>query len=352
MPSWSQEAIPNFVATEELFGISCTSSSACVAVGATTDLTIRHLTRAFHWNGSLWDPRLPPQPGIYSEFRDVSCTASNACTGVGIYMASGGGAILPFAGRWNGTAWALQSVPLPGGATTATLSDVACTNATTCTAVGTSTMTYVVVWNRTSWTVQPSANPGGATAAALGSVSCTASNACTAVGRATISGAFQPLIERWDGSTWTIQTSTLPATGNAGEFNGVSCTSATACSAAGYFRDATTSSKHTYVSRWNGTSWTHQPTPDPGNVGTAQFFDISCGSATACRAVGDSVDLASVNRTLAASWNGVGWELDSTVDAGTTGNRLNGLSCVGSTCRAAGIQNNGGSIGNLIERYP
>lgn len=97
------------------------------------------------------------------------------------------------------------------------------------------------------------------------------------------------LAERWNGSAWAIQ-STPGLTGGQSYANlleGVSCTSATACTAVGYSAGPV---PVTLAMRWNGTSWTLQPTADPTDAQSSdrQLEGVSCLSATACRAVGHS----------------------------------------------------------------
>src|SRR5205085_2766283 len=55
------------------------------------------------------------------------------------------------------------------------------------------------------WSILPVSAP--AASASLTSVSCTSVSACTAVGGfTTVPGnASTPLVERWDGSSWTVQ---------------------------------------------------------------------------------------------------------------------------------------------------
>jgi hypothetical protein len=79
--------------------------------------------------------------------------------------------------------------------------------------------------------VQTIPNPVGVLL--LSGVSCTAANACTAVGDydyGSISADYGTLAERWNGTTWAIQATPNPTDS---QLNGVSCTSATACTAAG-----------------------------------------------------------------------------------------------------------------------
>jgi hypothetical protein len=90
-------------------------------------------------------------------------------------------------------------------------------------------------------------------------MSCSSATACTAVG-----GIFAPaqgLVERWDGRTWSPQHLRLPADANGIATAAVSCPAATACTAVGFA--ATSHGWLTLAERWNGRSWTVQTTPSP-----------------------------------------------------------------------------------------
>ena len=92
------------------------------------------------------------------------------------------------------------------------------------------------------------------------------------------------LAERWNGTSWTVQ-STPNRSGAAESYlEGVSCTSAITCTAVGYERFPPV----TLAERWNGTSWTLQPTPDPigGQSDSRRLEGVSCSSVTTCTAVG------------------------------------------------------------------
>ena len=90
------------------------------------------------------DDPVHPQPDRRavepSVLQGVSCTSATACTAVGDYV-NRDGTQVTLAERWNGTSWTIQSTPNPTGAQyagwTATLQGVSCTSATACTAVGT-----------------------------------------------------------------------------------------------------------------------------------------------------------------------------------------------------------------------
>ncbi|MBV8915957.1 MAG: hypothetical protein JOZ05_23315, partial [Acetobacteraceae bacterium] len=110
-----------------------------------------------------------------------------------------------------------------------------------------------------SWSITPTPNPSGATGV-LRAVSCTAANACTAVGTSTAFGhPLQALAESWNGTSWTIQPTNPAFTSSDTLFNGVSCTSASACLAVGQVAGFAISE------RWNGKTWNLMPAmPKPG----------------------------------------------------------------------------------------
>jgi len=81
----------------------------------------------------------------------------------------------------------------------------------------------------------------------------------------------------------------------------VSCTSATACTAAGFYSNATT--PVTLAERWNGTKWSIQTTPNPVGGSNSTLDGVSCASASTCTAVG-GYNNGTTGATLAERWNG------------------------------------------------
>ena len=75
-------------------------------------------------------------------------------------------------------------------------------------------------------------------------------SACTAVGSTSTSTTTVTLAERWNGTTWSIQTTPNPTGGSSAGLGGVSCASATACTAAGGYTKGTTGV--TLAEHWNG----------------------------------------------------------------------------------------------------
>jgi hypothetical protein len=90
--------------------------------------------------------------------------------------------------------------PNPAGVNEAYLSGIRCKSATACTAVGASSAatdkTLIERWNGTSWSLVASPNPTGSVASYLNDVACVSATACTAVGDWRSSGPARTLVER------------------------------------------------------------------------------------------------------------------------------------------------------------
>ncbi len=103
------------------------------AVGMTLALCLS-ITKADGALAAGWTVQPVPAPPN-GQLSGVSCTSTSACAAVGSYADSTGN-IVTLAEQWNGTSWQVQSTPNPAGATTSILNGVSCTSATSCTAVG------------------------------------------------------------------------------------------------------------------------------------------------------------------------------------------------------------------------
>jgi hypothetical protein len=327
--SWSAESTPNPAGAPSswLNAVDCTSAPACVAVGDAFTRSGTDITLAERWDGTRWSIQATPNPpaggGVLF---GVSCSSASACTAVG---ASNAGT---FAERWNGTKWLIQPAPNPpsGGGV---LFGVACTSAVSCTAVGFSNSgTLAEHWNGTTWAIQATPNPpqGGA---GLSGVSCTSSSACTAVGGSN-SGT---LAEHWNGTTWAIQATPNPSGAQFTFLNGVACTSAASCSAVGGYGNSS-GTLVTLAERWNGAKWAIQQTPSRADASFSFFDGVSCPSAARCVAAGPSANGFSTPVSLAESWNGNTWEIQNTPNLpGAEPSNLIGVSCPSpSNCMAVG----------------
>lgn len=257
--------------------LACPASAACIAVGSYDNRAYESVPFAEAWDGRRWRLHALPHPrGANLDLMGVSCSSRNACMAVGDEEPGQNSTYAPdatLAERWDGKEWTIESTPnLPGGSE---LNAVSCvSHDDECTAVGDSdlsgtTMPLVEVWNGTSWSIQETQPPRSGISGYLEGVSCTSRSACVAVGYGSV--GQRALIERSQGARWSIMAASNPRH-RSGELDGVSCASRNACTAVGYT-----------VERWNGRRWSIQQAPTPGN---RHFTAVSCPSTTACTAVG------------------------------------------------------------------
>src|SRR5262249_51052316 len=89
------------------------------------------------WNGTSWHfvPMATPTGGQVISLNGVSCTSASACTAVGSYFTRNAGP-LNLAETWNGTAWRVPATPSPNAQGRNQLNSVSCTSPRACTAVG------------------------------------------------------------------------------------------------------------------------------------------------------------------------------------------------------------------------
>jgi hypothetical protein len=358
--SWTVVASPNVSGADAnvLLGVSCSTNTSCFAVG-TVNLTSSGAERGLieRWDGTSWSSSSNPmvEPNL-SAFSGVSCSSSTNCFAVG----SG---VIEY---WNGSSWSATAyppvIPAPENAT---LVSVSCASAAKCFGVGqyTSSSGKVVtlIENPTgaTWSAFTSPNRTGVTESSLTSVSCASARACFAVGRSGSGGAWRTLIERWNGTAWSIVPSPNVTRAVKGLtpniLTSVSCSSATNCFAVGY---SIYFSLRTVVERWNGKTWSIVASPNVSTAKTAASVleGVSCSSAASCFAVGRSASTTSGQpgsfKTLTERWNGSAWTIVSSPNAASGAGDLASVSCASvKVCVAAGSAYRSSSRNTLIETW-
>ena len=191
-----------------------------------------------------------------ASYPSVSCTSSRACVAVGAYSFSSSGpdplVVRLVGNRWSPPEEFVKGYLAPDGY----LGGVSCAASNLCVAVGT---VYVggslseglaMRWNGRNWRMQKTANQTTPSGANFNAVSCASPAACTAVGAYGDAQDNQvPFAEGWNGAEWSIQP-TIKTSGQYGQFNSVSCVEADECIAVG------TASDTQVAQRWDGTRWT------------------------------------------------------------------------------------------------
>jgi hypothetical protein len=328
----------------DLSDVSCSSTTACTAVGSYESSGSVFTTFAERWNGSTWAIQNTPN-ATNSNLNGVTCLSATDCVAVGDVLTGTGIATATLVQVWNGSTWTTQSSPTPKNAYRAFLIGVDCTSPSQCTAVGSYSVesggNYLLAerWNGTSWKTQTTPKPAGAKQVAFTGVSCGSASSCIAVGNETVPSDAM-LAERWNGSSWTLLTVPNPSgsTGS-GYLGGVSCTAAAACTAAGdYFNG---SDQVTLAERWNGTTWTQQSTPSVIGANVTDLSGVSCASASACVTVGASTR-HDRTRMKAEHWTSSVWYLASPPEPdASVEDALASVSCPTTTyCIAVGFWGN------------
>jgi hypothetical protein len=221
-------------------GISCAATSACMLVGNHDNAAGAQVSIAERWNGLTWTILSVPVPsGAKStSLNGVSCVSSSDCVAVGGYDLSAGCCVQPLSERWNGTNWML--LPAISVNAASDFNGISCPSSTSCDAVGFSSpgtsalSTLAEHWNGSAWRVRTTPNPAGSHSSDLWEVSCPSSGSCTAAGNDVEAGGVSRVFaEGWNGTTWTTEAVPSPAGVFITELYGVSCFSGSACTAVG-----------------------------------------------------------------------------------------------------------------------
>lgn len=302
---WARRAVPvaRPDSPEVLEGVSCPTAHFCLGVGV--DQGSLGVGRAFSvsWNGSAWTlVGLPHVRGGNPQLFAVSCSSTTACTAVGRYQIPGRPLVL----RWDGAAWKKQ--PAPAVADDATLTGVSCPTAGFCTAVGkvgSGGPRFVLQWNGADWTKVATARPAPhSTFSVLDNVYCRTARSCVAVGAYAVGDAESALVERWNGTAWRVQATPSSVS----RLHDVACPAADACEAVGFLDTSDVGPpvppSSPTAARWNGQKWNPQSVPQPGAYVASDLVGVARPGTTTCFAVGYFGNVAVIDR-----WNGTAWKL-------------------------------------------
>jgi hypothetical protein len=152
------------------------------------------------------------------------------------------------------------------------------------------------------------------------------------------------LVEQWNGNRWSIKNAPSTPHESFSELLGVSCPGTSFCFAVGIWQDRS-GIQYPLLERWNGTTWSMQPTAEPyGKNDTVNLSAVSCSSPTACTVVGTADVPVSGGYSFwypaAERWDGHSWHIqepvpDPSIDSDDQG--FDGVSCVASrVCAAVG----------------
>jgi hypothetical protein len=241
-----------------------------------------------------------------------------------------------------------------------------------CTAVGTfdtshsSGKALAEHWNGKRWSIQLPPNPPRSYlhSGVLSGVSCASASSCTAGGgysSPSLSG--QTLAEHWDGKRWSIQRTVNPLGDRGGGTEAgatwqflakVSCVSKSLCIAiGGESTSGGSESRQVLAERWNGKRWSLQQTPSSAGVSKPDLAGLSCLFGSFCVGAGGYTS-ANKNQQLAELWDGRTWSMEFPPAPPDASSILESVSCVSvKSCIAVGGFTPGGSniFQTLAENY-
>jgi hypothetical protein len=178
-----------------------------------------------------------------------------------------------------------------------------------------------------SWAVLSTPNRGAIANELYGSAALSPSSAW-AVGSWYDANLAAPrtLVERWNGTAWSTVTSPN-STRYYNELRDVDATSATSAWAVGYANgDSGVNGlpRNTLAMRWNGSSWSVVPTPQPG-TNIRQLYGVKAFSTGEAWSAGWYYDANFHGEALMLHWSGSAWTQVAVPDPGTSGNSLEGI---------------------------
>jgi hypothetical protein len=316
-------ADPGGAVGSNLYGVSCTTADACMAVGGYTTRSHSHgsLPLAEVWNGHTWKIKATPVVAPDGYLDSVSCSAPGACVATGFAIRQGHNNWVSDA--WNGRSWTVRAAPRPNGTTFSSIDGVSCASRSLCIAAGdyelggsSNSLTLAETWKGGSWTTTPSPNPAhGVNGSQLFGVSCGSTTMCMAVGNHTTPSnrTSLTLAEIWNGSTWAITPGRNSRDSASSTLQGVWCRAANACMAVGESNSRSGNRGVILAEAWNGSSWTIEPSRTPRGASEVMLASVSCGSPQSCVAVGNYfTDPRAPGLPLTEVWNGQRWTIKPT----------------------------------------
>lgn len=298
--SWTRVTSPKILdgTAGALSAITVVSAKDAWAAGTTGGGPGRALL--LHWNGAAWS-QVTNVAAIGGALYGVTATAGSGWA-VGVFLSQT--TIAPLVLRWNGRSWSRAGTKLnPSTQGESILTGVAVTAAKTAWAVGSTSQgipaAVLARWNGSTWTTDTSNPFNGAIQRSLTGVAAGPGGIAFAVGNGITgpiggNGPSIPLSMRWTGKTW--QKTAVSAPENSG-LSSVVFAPGGAAWATGY-RVTSATAASALILRWTGKTWASITVPR----GTYTLSGLGFAAAGNGWAVG-----ARGMNTLILHWNGHSW---------------------------------------------
>jgi hypothetical protein len=307
------------------FLLSLSAGVACVAMLFQAGAALAAAT---------WIITPTPNPGTFPSLQSVAVSSAGDAWAVGYFANSTNSSYFSLAEHWNGSTWSQVSAPSPFG-NVSILESVADLSSTNAWAVGYSEddsnyynpiyQPLIEHWNGSSWSVSRAASDPNGSADQLFGVAGVSASDVWAVGYhfdAAI-GGFDGLVEHWNGSAWQVFPSLPSPYGLA---------SVTAISSSDVWAAGATGSDQGLLAHWDGKSWTVVASPTIANS-SASLEKVVASASNDVWAVGYQRANArrSPYQTLTEHWNGSSWSVVPSPNPGTTSNLLLGAAALSPT---------------------
>jgi hypothetical protein len=171
------------------------------------------------------------------------------------------------------------------------------------------TRPLVARWNGTTWSLASTPTLGGELRGVDGSAATNAfavGSVEVPLGGGTVTSG--PLIERWNGTSWSVASSPTPPGSTGSRLSGVKTFSTTNAWAVGQYFASSQPFLRTLVQRFDGTSWSIVPSPNPDSAKNL-LTDVDGASANDVWAIGNMGDdgYGGTAVGLVERWNGSAW---------------------------------------------
>jgi hypothetical protein len=276
--TWEIVASPNIPnANHYVYAVTTVAPNDVWAVGRYEPQAGGSRTLVLHWDGTSWSIIPSPNPATYNGLYAVAAVSATDIWAVGYYFTESTQRTL--IEHWDGSSWSIVPSPNIGTSWNLLAAVTAVPNSQTAWAVGYYyradglPSTLIQRWDGTTWSLVPSPDGSGQGSNLLFGVSSTGPDDAWAVGTYQVKNTvFLPLTEHWDGTTWQIVPSP-PLSSSYTELNSVFSLSATDVWAVGsYFND--NAARLTLAQHWDGTSWQVFATPNPAGTDSNEAINV------------------------------------------------------------------------------
>jgi hypothetical protein len=262
-----------------LNGVSCASTSDCVAVGQVGSGAVALYSTD---GGSTWSTGTVPSEVGESSLSSVSCASTSDCVAVGYYLNGSSYVGTALYSTDGGSTWSTGT--LPGGVSyisSILLHSVSCASTSDCVAVGEVGNGTVALYSTDGGSTWSTGTvPSEVGESSLSSVSCASTSDCVAVG-----GYYGglTLYSTDGGATWGI--GSLPS--EVKLLRSVSCASTSDCVAVGFY---SLSAGAALYSTDGGVTWSAGTLASEVGI----LVSVSCASTSDCFATGEGGNATSV----------------------------------------------------------